>query len=496
MRIERPPKWQRKTSRFRTLNCSADAPACCWSRTALSVALSRPCTICNMVKEVRNLSQLRSDDADSVSESQAISTVKVHVGPVDRLSVIHARARANDVQSAHNAAAAKALDLMSAVGFTAESKRQIGEIEPRAELTRGETCPPRFGTSVDTKILVLSKSSAQSPRSPTPSCKVPSPHSQGRRMTEDDNTTRQAAVHNSRSIIKHQRIPLRSILLRCLLLSGMRTHKIARQPPTHIKMTECESITLVRTNQKSRLARIVSANILLLQVMRIPPHGWDARKQLSQILFDHRQDHRDLRTLELIFDPTRDWKLHEVRQSQGVREHSQSRRSLRLQRARVGPLLDSDSISESDDYSTDSSDSNPQDLAWRIRVMNDLMSTFCNVFYTRLRGQIQRNARTYIRSRNSGSESSAAPTSGPSRTSNAGARKRKRGDDDDDDDDDSRERRSGDDGNKRRLAGRDSFGLAAASVRFACPFYKRNPARYISSRSCPGPGWDDVHRVK
>lgn len=231
--------------------------------------------------------------------------------------------------------------------------------------------------------------------------------------------------------------------------------------------------------------------------MRIPPHGWDARKQLSQILFDHRQNHRDLRTLELIFEPERDQKLHKIRQSQRVREQIQSGRCLRLPRARSGTSLDGDSASESDDYSTDSSDGNAQNLAWRIRVMNDLMSTFCTVFHTMLRRQIQRNAQTYLRSHNNGSKSSAAPTSGPSRTSDAGARKRKRGvDDDDDDDDDSKDKRSGDDGNKRRLPVRDSFGMAAASEKFACPYYKRNPPRYKNCRGCPGPGWDTVHRVK
>ncbi|KAF2728720.1 hypothetical protein EJ04DRAFT_476937 [Polyplosphaeria fusca] len=32
--------------------------------------------------------------------------------------------------------------------------------------------------------------------------------------------------------------------------------------------------------------------------------------------------------------------------------------------------------------------------------------------------------------------------------------------------------------------------------KFACPYYKRNPERYIMRRSCVGPGWDEVRRVK
>jgi hypothetical protein len=34
------------------------------------------------------------------------------------------------------------------------------------------------------------------------------------------------------------------------------------------------------------------------------------------------------------------------------------------------------------------------------------------------------------------------------------------------------------------------------SLRFACPFFKRNPPRYMHFNSCPGPGWNDVHRLK
>ncbi|KAF4448881.1 hypothetical protein F53441_7769 [Fusarium austroafricanum] len=36
----------------------------------------------------------------------------------------------------------------------------------------------------------------------------------------------------------------------------------------------------------------------------------------------------------------------------------------------------------------------------------------------------------------------------------------------------------------------------SSSLRFACPFYKHDPERYETSRSCCGPGWETVHRVK
>ncbi|XTI94758.1 hypothetical protein V2W45_1257270 [Cenococcum geophilum] len=34
------------------------------------------------------------------------------------------------------------------------------------------------------------------------------------------------------------------------------------------------------------------------------------------------------------------------------------------------------------------------------------------------------------------------------------------------------------------------------SLRFACPYFKRNPGRHRKSRTCAGPGWASVHRVK
>jgi len=32
--------------------------------------------------------------------------------------------------------------------------------------------------------------------------------------------------------------------------------------------------------------------------------------------------------------------------------------------------------------------------------------------------------------------------------------------------------------------------------RLACPYYKRNPQKYMGNRSCVGPGWTTVHRIK
>ncbi|KAH6855545.1 hypothetical protein B0I37DRAFT_411529 [Chaetomium sp. MPI-CAGE-AT-0009] len=34
------------------------------------------------------------------------------------------------------------------------------------------------------------------------------------------------------------------------------------------------------------------------------------------------------------------------------------------------------------------------------------------------------------------------------------------------------------------------------TAKFACPYFQRNPKKYRNWTSCPGPGWDEVHRVK
>jgi hypothetical protein len=57
------------------------------------------------------------------------------------------------------------------------------------------------------------------------------------------------------------------------------------------------------------------------------------------------------------------------------------------------------------------------------------------------------------------------------------------------------------DGDGRRKKSRRGGPEAGASnpgagKKFACPYFKRNPKKYQKWTSCPGPGWDEVHRVK
>jgi len=49
----------------------------------------------------------------------------------------------------------------------------------------------------------------------------------------------------------------------------------------------------------------------------------------------------------------------------------------------------------------------------------------------------------------------------------------------------------GDKAKKKKVNPKESNGK-----KFACPFYKHEPAKYRRTKTCCGPGWDDVHRAK
>ncbi|KAF2031671.1 hypothetical protein EK21DRAFT_35713, partial [Setomelanomma holmii] len=50
--------------------------------------------------------------------------------------------------------------------------------------------------------------------------------------------------------------------------------------------------------------------------------------------------------------------------------------------------------------------------------------------------------------------------------------------------------------NKRRRGSLATVESSDTGARFACPFFKHEPNRYRNRRTCPGPGWPTVHRMK
>lgn len=53
-----------------------------------------------------------------------------------------------------------------------------------------------------------------------------------------------------------------------------------------------------------------------------------------------------------------------------------------------------------------------------------------------------------------------------------------------------------DEGRRRRSKAKLAKIEEVETRRLGCPFFKRNPHRYKAERSCVGPGWLTVHRVK
>jgi hypothetical protein len=61
-------------------------------------------------------------------------------------------------------------------------------------------------------------------------------------------------------------------------------------------------------------------------------------------------------------------------------------------------------------------------------------------------------------------------------------------------DEDGSENSKGDDHDDKN--GSSKSAITAMSLRFACPYFTRDSQRHSGRRSCRGPGWDTVHRVK
>lgn len=74
----------------------------------------------------------------------------------------------------------------------------------------------------------------------------------------------------------------------------------------------------------------------------------------------------------------------------------------------------------------------------------------------------------------------------------AGTKRQLRGDDDREGENSEGDERSRRDRNKKRTKTEEDDDR----LRFACPFYKFDPQRYKNHRSCYGPGWTTLHRLK
>ncbi|KAF2477623.1 uncharacterized protein BDR25DRAFT_2571 [Lindgomyces ingoldianus] len=155
-------------------------------------------------------------------------------------------------------------------------------------------------------------------------------------------------------------------------------------------------------------------------------------------------------------------------------------------------LSDQSSIESEFSASTETADELSSLQMERCRVVDRVMVYFHSIFRAMptvtCRGNESRSSRTT----NDASSGSNACAPGSSHPSNTTLGKRARIDED--------ENLSEPDGNPSKRPKNPSGRISAEPNnnrrKFACPYFKRNFEKYLERRSCVGPGWDEVRRVK
>jgi hypothetical protein len=124
--------------------------------------------------------------------------------------------------------------------------------------------------------------------------------------------------------------------------------------------------------------------------------------------------------------------------------------------------------------------------------VNKLMRLFRATYFIGLNSRFDgRNIRSHQGGMNSSSSSSRQTLGSSSNESTTSEGKRGRGTVEEDGAEE-----NGGSARRKRTKRPNEDGSQDPGKRFACPFFKRRPHIYISKKSCPGPGWNDVHRLK
>ena len=156
--------------------------------------------------------------------------------------------------------------------------------------------------------------------------------------------------------------------------------------------------------------------------------------------------------------------------------------------------LASDTTDDSDESLLEASDANNFDPLLLL-IMAHLRHDITNRILKMARGMLHSNQgqRTYTAGGDSSSTRSESDLSGGTYTlshpNQVGNRGTKRGLDEDGS---GNSKGDGHDDNNKC----SKPAITAISLRFACPYFKRDSQRHSERRSCRGPGWDTVHRVK
>lgn len=280
-------------------------------------------------------------------------------------------------------------------------------------------------------------------------------------------------------------------IVHSLLVQGLKGESCALESHPLIRL---QGWNLVRTDQHSKLARRIARAVYRLQSMKIPFRIFNVKVTWESILLSHYQRRMDTRLMETIFTASR------AENERAVLSDQQSPASV-ANSEHLDPEAAEhyDHDFETDDSLSDASSQSTLAPSLNVHSLQKLMTSFCRPFQARLRvlGSHIRTCHTD----QTGDNASSPPIQSSGGTGAAqihqqgqghghATEKRRRDAEEDGEDAD-------DDGNARKHPKRnEKRNRAVRPVKYACPFYKRNPARYISFRSCPGPGWDDVHRVK
>lgn len=131
------------------------------------------------------------------------------------------------------------------------------------------------------------------------------------------------------------------------------------------------------------------------------------------------------------------------------------------------------------------------------RLKTSMKTALCTKGFMVLTQAIQNGGsqQTVSSPRNMGTSSDDQHTAQQNIKSNRKRKGKQRaaGDGGNDDGDDGNSSDSGDD---KKYASLKKPRIAQPQKQFACPFFKNNPAKYATRRTCLGPGWRTVHRVK
>jgi hypothetical protein len=160
------------------------------------------------------------------------------------------------------------------------------------------------------------------------------------------------------------------------------------------------------------------------------------------------------------------------------------------------PITDVDSsiitISDVEDNAREEYPSSSPLQRLRKMLLDYLMQSFCTWLYRNLRQKPNGNTSKTSANTGTSSRSSDSPTGKESTSSNNSQKREHQSSGNASDN----SRSDGERRKKRRQKSKDKSVENSHGLKFACPYYKRQPYIYQTSRGCAGPGWDEVHRVK